>query len=122
MGYWRGQAVAVKSFFDFLDSDYYLALFQQEIAICSRVRHPNIVSFYGATTMDGTPMRIVTRLLEGSLSDVIQAARLSGQLLSLREKIDLAADCTSGISYLHQVICPMPIVHGDIRSCQQQRS
>ncbi|XP_065839304.1 ankyrin-3-like isoform X1 [Oscarella lobularis] len=115
VGYWRGCPVAVKTFFDCLDTDYYLDLFKQEIAICTRARHPNIVFLCGVTTVNDTPLRIVTELLEGSLSDVIKASVRCKQLLSLREQIDLALGMTAGIGYLHQ-LGPDGILHGDIRS------
>ncbi|XP_065838715.1 kinesin-like protein KIF13A isoform X2 [Oscarella lobularis] len=115
VGYWRGCPVAVKTFFECLDTDYYLDLFKQEIAICSRARHPNIVFLCGVTTVNDTPLRIVTELLEGSLSDVIKASVRCKEPLSLREQIDLASGMTAGISYLHQ-LGPNGILHGDIRS------
>ena len=107
--------MAVKSFFKFLNSDYYLRLFQQEIAVCTQARHPNIVSLCGVTTENGVPLRIITELLEGSLSDVIKAALRSKWFLSLREKIDLALGMTAGIAYLH-LLGPGGVLHGDIRS------
>ena len=115
VGYWRGCRVAVKTFFNCLDTEYYLNLFKQEIAICTRVRHFNIVFLYGVTTVNGTPLRIITELLEGSLSDVIKASICCKEPLSLREKIDLASGMTAGISYLHQ-LGPNGILHGDVRS------
>ena len=107
--------MAVKTFYECLDTDYYLNLFKQEIAICTRARHPNIVFLCGVTTVNDTPLRIVTELLEGSLSDVIRASVRCEQPLSLREQIDLASGMTAGISYLHQ-LGPDGILHGDIRS------
>ena len=114
VGYWRGCPVAVKMFYEFLNSDYHLRLFQQEIAVCVRARHPNIVFLCGVTTENGNPFRIITELLEGSLSDVIRAAHRSEWPLSLREKIDLALGTTAGIAYLHQ-LGPDGVLHGDIR-------
>ena len=115
VGYWRGCPVAVKMFYEFLNTDYHLRLFQQEIAVCVRARHPNVVFLCGVTTENGVPFRIITELLEGSLSDVIRAALRSEWPLSLREKIDLALGTTAGITYLHQ-LGPDGVLHGDIRS------
>ncbi|XP_065844684.1 uncharacterized protein [Oscarella lobularis] len=113
MGYWRGSYVAVKSMHDLLDRGHYLELFQQEIGICSHARHPNVVSLCGVTTEDGVPARIITELLEGSVSDVIKASRRSAKRLSLREQVDMAVGFTAGIAYLHQ-LGPKGILHGDI--------
>ena len=115
VGFWRGCPVAVKIFRDYLNSDYYLRLFRQEIAVCSRARHPNIVSLCGVTTKNGVPLRIISELLEGSLSDVIKAALRSQWPLSLRERIDLASGVAAGIAYLHG-LGPDGVLHGDIRS------
>ncbi|XP_065832973.1 probable serine/threonine-protein kinase DDB_G0271682 [Oscarella lobularis] len=115
VGYWRGSPVAVKKFFSCLETDYYIRLFEQEISICSRARHPNIVFMCGVTTENGTPLQIITELLEGSLSDVIKAALRSQCALSLREQIDLALGISAGVSYLHQ-LGPDGVLHGDIRS------
>ncbi|XP_065829963.1 serine/threonine-protein kinase TNNI3K-like isoform X3 [Oscarella lobularis] len=115
VGYWRGCPVAVKMFFELLNTERYFRLFEQEIAVCTRARHPNVVSLCGVTTENGVPLRIITELLEGSLSDVISAALRSKWALSLREQIDLAFGMTAGIAYLHQ-LGPGGVLHGDIRS------
>ena len=107
--------MAVKSFFEFLNTDYYLDLFKQEIAICTRARHPNIVFLCGVTTVNDTPLRIVSELLEGSLSEVIRESVRCKQPLSVREQIDLALGMTAGIGHLHQ-LGPNGVLHGDIRS------
>ncbi|XP_065845260.1 uncharacterized protein [Oscarella lobularis] len=109
IGRWRGCNVAVKTFYDFLRVDVYLRRLEQEISICSQVHHPNVVCLLGAITQDDIPLRIVTELLEASLYDVIVAADGS---LSLREQVDVAVGCSSGVFYLHS----LDILHGDIRS------
>ena len=114
IGRWRGALVAVKIFHDMLQGDYYRTLFYREMEICARVHHPNIVSICGVTTVDDTPLRIISDLLEGSLCDVITAAPFYGGALTLREKTDLGIGFLAGISYLHELHAP--ILHGDIRS------
>ena len=109
MGRWRGCNVAVKTFFDFLRVEAYLRRLEQEISICLQLRHPNVVSLLGVITQDGMPLRLVSELLEASLFDVIIAA---DRRLSLREQVDVAIGCSSGICYIHG----LDILHGDIRS------
>ena len=109
VAYWRGCLVAVKTFFDFLRVDQYLPRLQQEILICRHVHHPNVVSLLGFISENDVPLSIMSELLEGSLSDVIEAA--DGDL-SLREQVDIATGCSAGIGYLHK----LDILHGDIRS------
>eukprot|EP00118_Oscarella_pearsei_P007887 m.39623 g.39623 ORF g.39623 m.39623 type:complete len:1192 (+) comp32773_c0_seq4:150-3725(+) len=116
IGVWRGCLVAVKKFHDCLVKDRYIDFFRQEMEINCRVRHPNILATCGVTQVDGLPMRIITKLLEGSLSDVINASHLSKpKNLTLREQTDLAVGFTSGLCYLHQLL-PNAVLHGDIRS------
>ena len=109
MGRWRGCNVAVKTFYEFLRVDVYVRRLEQEISICSQVHHPNVVSLLGVITQDRIPLRIISELLEASLSDIIVAG--DGPLL-LREQVDVAIGCSSGICYLHG----LGILHGDIRS------
>ena len=109
VGYWRCCRVAVKTFYDFLRVDKYLNRLEQEISICRHAHHPNVVSLLGVITEDGIPLSILSELLEGSLSDVIEAA--DGKL-TLREQIDVAVGCSAGVGYLHG----LNILHGDIRS------
>ncbi|XP_065833120.1 uncharacterized protein [Oscarella lobularis] len=114
IGHWRGSPVAVKTFHESIKSEHYCALFRQEMEICSRIRHPNIVAICGVIIMDDTPFQIITNLLEGSLCDVIKAS-LSSKSLTLKEKVDLSLGFVAGICYLHQ-LRPTPVLHGDIRS------
>ena len=119
-GIWRGIPVAVKRFHDVLRqealrvSDYYNKLFRQELSSCAKMRHPNIVTFCGATLEKDTPLQIVMELLEGSLEELIKVARNSGSYLTHSEQVHLAEGTTAGITYLHQ-LQPTPYVHCDIR-------
>ena len=90
------------------------AMFKREVLVCSRLHHPNIMVVCGAVMAEGTPLQIVMELLEGSVSEVIDAAHASGSYLSVYEQLSIAMDMTSGIAYFHQ-IRPRPYVHGDVR-------
>ncbi|XP_065845457.1 probable serine/threonine-protein kinase DDB_G0281745 isoform X2 [Oscarella lobularis] len=109
VGRWRGCNVAVKTFYEFLRIDEYLRRLEQEISMCSQVHHPNVLSLLGVITQDDIPLRIISELLKASLSDIIAAA---GGRLCLREQVDVAMGCSSGICYLHG----LGILHGGIRS------
>ena len=109
MGSWRGCQVAVKTFYKFFhDSDRTINQLQHEVWICHHVRHPNVVSLLGVITKNGVPHSILSELLEGSLSDVMEAA---GGKLTLREQLDVAVGCSAGLRYLHE----KNVLHGDIR-------
>ena len=101
--------MAVKTFYDFLRVNIYLRRLEQEISICRHVHHPNVVSLLGVITQDDIPLSILSELLEASLSDIILAA---DGYLRLREQVDVAVGCSSGICYLHG----LEILHGDIRA------
>lgn len=112
MGKWRGMVVAVKQIHDLITSQRNIAMFKQEILVCSRLHHPNIVTVCGAVMAEGVPLQMVMELLEGSVDEVISAAHASESYLTLYEQLSIAIDVASGISYLHQ-ISPRPYVHGD---------
>ena len=64
------------------------------------------------------PTQTVMELLQGSLSDLMKAARASKSFccyLSFREQIDVAKDTTAAITYMHR-LRPQPYVHCDIRA------
>jgi serine/threonine protein kinase len=114
-GVWRGTKVAVKRFHkELYVSDHNRKLFRQELDNCASLRHPNIVTFCGATLENGNPLQIITELLEGSLDELIRAASSCIPYLSHGEQVHLAEGIAGGITYLHQRQ-PTPFVHCDIR-------
>ena len=106
--------VAVKKIHELIISQRNEAMFKREVLVCSRLHHPNIMVVCGAVVTEGAPLQIVMELLEGSVSEVIDAAHASRSYLSIYEQLSIAMDMTSGIAYLHQ-IRPRSYVHGDIR-------
>ena len=56
----RGLRVAAKSLHGMIISDYNQDVFYREMDIASKVRHPNLVQFIGATTV-GTPILFLQR-------------------------------------------------------------
>ena len=111
---WRGMTVAVKKIHELITNQRNIALFEQEVLVCSRLHHPNIMTVCGAVMAEGIPLQMIMELLEGSVSEVIDAAHTTGSYLTIYEQLSIAIDMTSGISYLHQ-IRPRPYVHGDVR-------
>eukprot|EP00118_Oscarella_pearsei_P008832 m.47478 g.47478 ORF g.47478 m.47478 type:complete len:818 (+) comp33794_c0_seq2:104-2557(+) len=112
-GSWKGGQIAVKRFFTLIMHDHTERLCRQELSICCRIRHPNIVTVYGASMVNETPLLILMEFLEGALSEVIAAARASGRYLTHREQLDLADGAVAGIAYLHDL--NPAYVHGDIK-------
>ena len=108
-GSFRGCQVAVKQIHDLILSPHNRKLFEREMSISSRCRHPNLLQFIGATNDDGSPL-FVTELLDTDLRKV-----LSQRSLHHEEIVCLALDVATALNYLH-LNKPFPIIHRDISS------
>ena len=108
-GNFRGFQVAVKQIHDLILSPHNRELFEREMSIASRCRHPNLLQFMGATNDDGSPL-FVTELLDTDLRKV-----LSQRSLHHEEIVCLALDVATALNYLH-LNKPFPIIHRDISS------
>ena len=108
VGIFRGLRVAVKSLHTVIISDYNLGIFSREMSIASRVRHPNLVQFIGATKV-GNPL-ILTELMSTSIHHELQRNRLTNQQI-----LSIAQDVALGLNYLH-LFKPQPIIHRDVSS------
>ena len=109
-GKFQGCDVAVKEIHPIIMSDRNRQLFEREVDIASRCRHPCLLQFVGATT--GERPLLVTEIMECSLR-----ARLYNQtdpLLSDPEITTIALDVAKALNYLHQK--RNPIIHHDISS------
>ena len=114
-GHWRGVRVAVKTSHSVIMSPQLEEQCRRELAVYSQLHHPHIVQICGAVMINGSPLKLVMELMQGSLCNLIKAAAFSRHCLSYHEQIDLAEGTTAGIDYLHQ-LRPYPLVHGNIRS------
>ena len=108
VGIFRGLRVAVKSLHTIIISNYNRGLFSREMSIASRVRHPNLVQFIGATKV-GNPL-ILTELMSTSLYKKLQETELTNQQI-----LSIAQDVALGLNYLH-LFKPQPIIHRDVSS------
>jgi serine/threonine protein kinase len=104
----RGLRIAGKCLHNLIISEYNLALFSREMDIASRVRHPNLVQFIGATTV-GNPI-ILMELMRTSLYSELQKKSLTHPQI-----IGISHDVALALNYLHQWK-PNPIIHRDISS------
>ena len=105
----RGIQVAVKRIHNEIISHHNLQLFQREMNMAARLRHPNLIQFIGAT-MEGEVM-IVMELLATSLRSQLRREMYFQPLMVNAISLDVAR----GLNYLH-LIQPDPIVHRDISS------
>lgn len=106
-GTFRGCQVAVKEIHTLILNR---RLFEREMSIASRCRHPNLLQFIGAATdHTGSPL-FVTELLDTSLRHLMSDRRLTQD-----EILILALDVAKALNYLH-LSKPSPILHRDISS------
>lgn len=108
-GTFRDCQVAVKQIHDLILSPHNRRLFEREMSIASRCRHPHLLQFMGATNDDGSPL-FVTELLDTDLRNV-----LTMRALHHEEIVCVALDVAKALNYLH-LNKPFPIIHRDISS------
>ena len=108
-GKYCGCSVAVKQIHELILSPYNRSLFEREMDIASRCRHPCLLQFIGATNDEGNPL-FVTELMETSLRTLLEQRALSEAELSF-----IFLDVARALNYLHQKQ-PSPIIHRDISS------
>ena len=107
VGIYQGTRVAVKKIHEVIISDYNRELFEREMKITSRVRHPNLVLFIGAVTMNN--ITIVSELMETSLRKLMMEGKLKATNIC-----PISKDVACALVYLHSL--PDPIVHRDVSS------
>ena len=108
VGVFRGTRVALKTLYEVIVNDYNTKLFSREMDVASRVRHPNLLQFIGATKVG--QLMIITELMPTSLRRELEKHSL------LRcQVISIAMDVVSALNYLHS-FRPRPILHRDVSS------
>ena len=108
-GTYCGCTVAVKQIHDLILSPHNRRLFEREMNIASRCRHPCLLQFIGATNDEGSPL-FVTELMETSLRALLEQRELSETEIRV-----ISLDVACALNYLHQKK-PSPIIHRDISS------
>ena len=86
-----------------------LSLFEREMDIASRCRHPCLLLFIGATKDENCPL-FVTELMDLSLRALLGKKQLSETEVSI-----ISLDVARALEYLHQRK-PTPIIHRDVSS------
>jgi len=113
---WRGMPVVCKVLKDHEDAVKDLE-FQNEIAVLSRLRHPNLVLFLGAC-LDWEPKFILTEYLPGgTLEDVFQRRKEEngGKTWkpSVRQVLHWATDLARALCFLHKQ--SPAVLHRDLK-------
>ena len=105
----RGACVAAKCVHDEIISHYNIQLFKREMNMASRIRHPNLLQFIGATIVG--EMVILTELMPTSLRRELRTE----YHLSPKLAISIGLDVARALNYLH-LMQPYPLIHRDISS------
>ena len=108
-GTYCGCTVAVKQIHELILSPHNINLFEREMNIASKCRHPHLLQFIGATKDEGTPL-FVTELMEKSLRTLLEQRQLSETEIAV-----ISLDVARALNYLHQKK-PEPIIHRDVSS------
>ena len=108
LGRFRGCKVAVKQIHELILSAHNRRLFEREMSIASRCRHPCLLQFIGATNDEGSPL-FVTELMESSLRALLEQQPLSHTDISV-----ISLDIAQALNYLHK--SEPAIIHRDISS------
>ena len=109
----RGIHVAAKCLHGAIISNYNRELFIREINFASRIRHPNLLLFIGAT-LHGE-LIILTELMPTSVRTVIEERAARQERLSPTKITSISLDVAHALNYLH-LMRPNPIIHRDISS------
>ena len=110
-GKFRRCDVAVKEMYEDIFSPQNKQLFEREVDIASKCRHPCLLQFIGATN-DERPL-LVTELMDCSLRTRLYDA--DEPPLSEAEVSVISLDVARAVNYLHQKK-PTPMIHHDISS------
>lgn len=110
---WMSRDVALKRLLNEETLEMESKGFEAEASIMSTLRHPNIVTFFGAGVDDRGRPFLVTELMEigsirGLLDDVVGHPHLSWE-----QKLRFAQDIVSGMMFLHSRDPPM--MHRDLK-------
>ena len=104
----RGARVAAKLIHNEIVSPYNIRLFRREMDMASRIRHPNLLQFIGATNVG--QMVILTELMPTSLR-----RELEREYLPPSQATTISIDVLRALNYLH-LMRPHPLIHRDISS------
>ncbi|KAF0917870.1 hypothetical protein E2562_021523 [Oryza meyeriana var. granulata] len=108
-----GRVVAVKRLYN--NSYRRVEQFVNEAAILSRLRHPNLVMFYGCTSSHSRELLLVYEFVaNGTVADHLHGHRAQERALSWPLRLNIAVESAAALHYLHAI--EPPIVHRDVKT------
>ena len=108
---WKSTHVAVKTMLPSLASPESLHQLLGEVALLSRLRHPNIVQFFGAHVGKSQVALVLEYCSRGSLYATLRRANI---LEDFSLRLSVAEDIARGLAYLHTQ--RPAIIHRDMKS------
>eukprot|EP01094_Clydonella_sp_ATCC50884_P018705 TRINITY_DN3506_c0_g1_i3.p1 TRINITY_DN3506_c0_g1~~TRINITY_DN3506_c0_g1_i3.p1 ORF type:complete len:405 (+),score=58.43 TRINITY_DN3506_c0_g1_i3:460-1674(+) len=109
-GTWNGSVVAVKKMHQ-LATEESLLEFSREASLLSVLRHPNIITFYGAACNEESLFLVTEYAERGSLYDLLNSDQCA---LPYDRRLRMALDTAKGMHYLHSL--DPKVIHRDLKS------
>lgn len=103
---WRFTKVAAKILKNSREA-FSIVEFRSELQSLSQIRHPNIIQFFGACTLEEPYIILIEYMSRGNLES-------NNANLSQFEKKEIILDIASGLAYLHNRI-PRCVIHRDLK-------
>ncbi|VVA13534.1 PREDICTED: probable [Prunus dulcis] len=88
--------------------------FQNEVDLLFGIHHKNLVSLFGYCNEGGNMALVYDYMACGNLQQHLLADR-STNVLTWKERLEIAVDAARGLDYLHNC-CKPPIVHRDLKT------
>ncbi|CAI4229117.1 unnamed protein product [Auanema sp. JU1783] len=113
-GNYRGRTVAIKRYRAIaFGSKSEVDMLCREVSILSRLSHPNVLSFIGASLDDPSQFAIITEFAEnGSLFTILHEQK---RVLEPAFRLRISYDVAQGMRYLHDA-ASKPVIHRDLNS------
>ena len=114
-GRFHGCEVAVKQMYDQIMSDRNRHVFEREVDMASKCRHPCLLQFIGATADSQMPL-LVTELMDCSLRERLYSTQSNSDdpRITAGDVAVISLDVARALNYLHQK--PKAIIHHDVSS------
>jgi len=90
-----------------------LQSFRKEVAIMSKLRHPNVLLFMGACMTPGNLMIVTELMSKGSVYDLLRNQSMQ-KYMTLKLRLKIAKQAALGMNWLH---CQKPaFIHRDLKT------
>ena len=103
-----GQVYAAKKYYN-VEAKKILSAYGQEIEIYARIRHPNIVSYYGLCKLEGSGIKVI--VME-KMHEVLEVFLIDTKNITATHKFQILHNILLGLHHLHTRI--PAIIHRDL--------